>query len=417
MHRRWHAHAVAIGLILSFGACERPAAEPRDETPRTVVRDSGGVRIVSAGFSRDPLDVSEQVRIIDTLLDGASADAEAVVGLVALQPLADSSLVLFSESGPALLRYAAPRFDRPDTLGHAGTEPGSYGPRATLLPYFPDTLLLWDRESGRLSRVTAAGIGDPVLLEYPLFQLAAVSGALADGRAIAVAGAPLRAEDAGLSRPPVVLLAFSNDGARVDTLLTLRGAERTVQVGRPGMSGDNVPVRSGSVPFGRTTLWTVGTNSLLTLDTEGCHVERRDGTGRLTLRLDFQCAIEAVTQQDREKFLSEVLATAQSRSDSAIRTRFVREASFPPSKSTASGLLTDPWDRIWVRLPVSSSTEDWLWWVFAPDGMPIVRLSLGRQWRIAAVRGRDLIAVQTDRDDAPPVVVRMALPDALHQTP
>jgi hypothetical protein len=25
--------------------------------------------------------------------------------------------------------------------------------------------------------------------------------------------------------------------------------------------------------------------------------------------------------------------------------------------------------------------------------------------------------VQTDRDDAPPVVVRMALPDALHQTP
>jgi hypothetical protein len=95
--------------------------------------------------------------------------------------------------------------------------------------------------------------------------------------------------------------------------------------------------------------------------------------------------------------------------------RMVAEASFPPAKSTASGLLTDRWNRVWVRLPVEGPDDDWVWWVFDDEGMPLTRLGLARQWRIATVRERDLIAVESDRDDAPPVVVRMELPAVLHR--
>ncbi len=403
--------------MLALAACARDVPRTDAVVPRTAVRDSAGIRLVAAGFARDSLQPSEHLRMLDTLLDGASTDGEHVVGLVALQPLADSSLVLFSASGPSLLRFPVRNTSHPDTLGRAGVGDGAYSARTTLLPYKTDTLLLWDADSKRLSHVTSSGVSAPRMLPYPDWQVTVVSGALHDGRPIAVAGSVPGADDAGVSRAPLTMLRFTPDGATVDTILTMRGPERTVQIGRRGTTGDNVPVRSGSVPFGRTSLWTVGTNSVLTLDTEGCHVARHDADGALSMRLDFHCSIEAVTEQDRQQFLGEVLASARSRSDSAVRQRFVAEASFPPAKSTASGLLTDAWDRIWVRLPVSRPTDDWTWWVFAADGMPIVRLGMGQQWRIAAVRERDLIAVQTDRDDAPPVVVRMALPDALHRLP
>jgi hypothetical protein len=154
---------------------------------------------------------------------------------------------------------------------------------------------------------------------------------------------------------------------------------------------------------------------VLLLDTEGCHVERRDSTGALIMRLDFGCRVEAVTEVDQRRFLQEVLSTARSESDSAVRRRFVADATFPPSKATASGLLTDAWDRIWVRLPVNSLSDHWRWWVFEADGTPLMPLQVGRDWRIASVERRDLLVVATDRDDAPPVVARLALPDRLHR--
>jgi hypothetical protein len=405
---------VATALL---AACNRANNSAPDNTPQTSVRDSAGVRIVSAGFSRDSLRDSEALRVLDTLLNGANAEAEGVVGLVALQPLADSSLVIFSQSGPALLRFPNSGRSRAEAIGKVGAEPGDFSARTTIMPYRPDTLLLWDWDVGRLTRVTAAGMGDATSIQYPLPRLATVSGAFHSGVPVAVTIAFPQEQGAGVSRADMALLRFGPDGAFRDTMIRLRGPERTVQLGRPGGSGDNLPVRSGSIPYGRTTLWTVGANSVLVHDTEGCEIARYDSTGTLRMRLDFSCVIEAVTPEDRERFLSEVLATARSRSDSAVRRRFVDEASFPPTKATASGLLTDPWDRIWLRLPVGSPTDDWVWWVFDAEGIPMTRLSLGRQWRIAAVRERDLIAVQTDRDDAPPVVVRMALPDALYITP
>jgi len=405
----------ALALSFAIAACGSTPIGTDVPAPSTSVRDSAGIRIVAAGFSRDSLTASELLTVLDTLLDGRRPDDEAVVGLVALQPIGDSSIVMFSESGPTLIRYSTRAGDAPDTIGHHGTEPGAYGPRATLLPFVRDTLLLWDRDAGRISRVTADSVLGDVLLDYPMMRLAAVSGAFRDGTPIGVTVALPAEQGAGVSRAPMSLLRFTPNGAFRDTLAHVRGPERSVQIGRPGAVGDNTPVRSGSVPFGRTTLWTVGTNSVLLHDTEGCHVARHDSTGALIMRLDFGCSIEAVTDEDRAQFLAEILSTSRSRSDSAIRRRFVDEASFPPAKSTASGLLTDPWDRIWIRLPVDNATADWVWWVFDAEGIPMVRFGLGRQWRIAAVRERDVIAVQSDRTDVPPVVVRMALPAALHR--
>lgn len=406
-----------MGAISVLTACVRDEPATDDVVPRTVVRDSSGVRVVEAGFARDSLVSSEYLRTIDTLLDGAAADGEHVIGLVALQPLADSSIVLFSASGPTLLRFRAGDLTHPDTLHRTDTDYRAFSPRTTLLPYRADTLLLWDAEAKSLSPVTDQGVGPSTTLRYPEWQATVLSGALHDGRAIAVSGALPGVADAGVSRAPLTMLRFAADGRTVDTLLQMRGPERTVQVGQRGTPGDNAPVRARSVPFGRTSLWTVGSTSVLVLDTEVCRVARHNADGAVTLQLQFRCTAEAVTSTDRQHFLAEVLTTARSRSDSALRRQFVAEASFPPTKPTASALLTDPWDRIWVRLPVSRPDEDWTWWVFGADGMPIVRLGLGPQWRIAAVRDRDLIAVQSDRDDAPPVVVRMALPDALHHLP
>lgn len=409
------ASSFAILLSVMLSACERAELSDSSGTPAaTSVRDSAGVRIVSAGFSRDSLASSEVLHVADTLLDGSRPNEEGVVGLVALQPLNDSSLVIFSESGPSLLRYTVRGNVSVETLGHAGAEPGAYGPRSTLLPYRSDTLLLWDRDAGRLTRVTSTGLGASVLVQYQLSRLASVSGAFVDGSPIGVTLALPREQGGGVSRPPMALLRFHPDGAFRDTFAHVRGPERAVQIGRPGLSGDNVPVRSASVPFGRTTLWTVGPSSVLLHDTESCHIARHDSLGALAMRLDFHCAVEAVTEQDRQDFLNEVLSSARSPADSAARRRIVDQASFPPAKSTASGLLTDAWDRIWLRLPVHSSEDDWVWWVFDADGIPVTRFGLARQWRIVSVRERDMIAVQTDRDDAIPVVVRIELPAALH---
>ncbi len=417
----WHVVRVCCALCaiaaLLLSACERPAADIAAAAPPPQVRDSAGIRIVSAGFVRDEIPEQEALAVIDTLLDGAVPATEAVVGLLSMQPLTDSSLVLFSASGPSLLRFSSFGANAsPDTLGAPGSAAGAYSTRSTLLPFHPDTLLLWDADAARLTRVTASGLGDAITLQFDPRRIATVSGAWSDGTPIAVTVALPGEQGAGVSRAAMALLRFTPDGAFRDTLLHMRGPERAVLLGRSGSEVD-VPVRVANIPLGRTSLWTVGRDNVLVLDTESCNVIRHDSTGAVTLRLEFHCTIEAVTEEDQSRFMSEVLATARSRSDSAVRRRMASEASFPPAKSTASGLLADRWDRIWVRLPVTGLNDDWVWWVFDSDGMPLSRLRLARQWRIAAVRERDLIAVEADRDDAPPVVVRMALPAVLRHTP
>ncbi len=417
------AHTLRLGSALAaiaallLSGCEKPAPAESANVPAPQVRDSSGVRIVSAGFSRDSLRADERLTVRDTLLNGASQAGEAVVGLIALQPLADSSLVLFSESGPSLLRFTAPFGSRaPDTFGYAGTAPGAYSAKATVLPYLSDTLLLWDAEPSRLSRISASGIGDAVILNYASSRVATVSGAWRDGTAIGVTVAAPGEQRPGVSRAPMALLRFGADGSFRDTLVPLRGPERSILMGQPTADKD-VPVRVGNVPFGRTSLWAVGSDNVLVLDTENCHVNRYDSTRTLQLRVDFHCVIEAVTEQDKAAFLGEVMRTARSRSDSAMRSRIASEASFAPAKPTASGLLTDAWDRIWVRLPVRSATDDWVWWVFDRDGMPLSRIGFARQWRIASIRERDIIVVESERDDAPPVVATMSLPPVLQRTP
>ena len=407
---------LAIAALLLNG-CEKPAPVQSANVAAPQVRDSSGVRIVAAGFSRDSLRADERLTVRDTLLNGAAPSGEAVVGLVALQPLSDSSLVLFSASGPSLLRFAAPiGSTAPDTFGQGGTAPGSYSTRSTVLPYLPDTLLLWDAEPSRLSRISASGISDGVILNSESIPVATVSGAWRDGTAIAVTVALPGDQRAGVSRAPMALLRFTPDGAFRDTLVPMRGPERSIIVGQRTAERD-LPVRVGNVPFGRTSLWAVGQENALVLDTETCHVNRYDSTRTLRLRVDFHCAIEAVTEQDEAAFLGELMSSARSRSDSAVRRRMASEASFAPAKPTASGLLTDAWDRIWVRLPVRNATEDWVWWVFDRDGMPLTRVGFARQWRIASIRERDIIVVESERDDAPPVVATMSLPPALQRTP
>ncbi len=413
---RLGAVLVAITALLLNG-CEKPAPVESGSVLAPQVRDSSGVRIVSAGFSRDSLRADERLAVRDTLLEGGSPAGEAAVGISALQPLADSSLVIFNTSGPLLLRFAAPVGTRaPDTLGYAGTAPGSYSAYSTVLPYQPDTLLLWDAEPSRLSRISTAGVTDAVILNYESARVATVSGVWRDGTAIGVTSALPGEQRAGVSRAPMALLRFAADGAFRDTLVSMRGPERSIMVPQRTVDKD-VPVRVGNVPFGRTSLWAVGSDNVLVLDTENCHVNRYDSTRTVELRLAFHCVIEAVTEQDKTAFLSEVMRSARSRSDSSARTRMAREASFAPAKPTASGLLTDPWDRIWVRLPVRSSTDDWVWWVFDNDGLPLSRIGLARQWRIAAVRASDIIVVESEREDAPPVVATMQLPPALQRSP
>ncbi len=414
--RRLSTAALLAASVATVACTPAQDVQPADSDAHLVSqRDSAGVRLVKAGFGRAPMDNAEQLRVLDTLLNASTPRGEALVGLSALQPLGDSSLVVFTTSVPALLRYAPGR-ERPDTFSHSGTAPGEYGARTAVLPYQLDTLLLWDWDAGRLTRITADGIGDtPVLLQYQLSRLASVSGAFLDGSVIGVAFSTPEEQDVGRSRTPAALVRFFPSGELRDTLVQFRGPERVVQKGRLPGRPDEQALRTLSVPFGRGTLWSIGTASVLLLDTEACHIERHDSTGTLVMRLDFTCAVEAVGEADRAAFLAEVLSSARSPSDSAVRQRFVDEATFPPSKSTASGLLTDAWDRIWLRLPPDTHPTLWIWWVFDADGTPRARFSLEKSYRIAAVRGRDALAVSADEDDALPVVVRLALPSALHR--
>lgn len=412
----WLAAALGLGLT-ACGDRDAPRASgdaPGAAAPTVSRRDSAGIPLVQARFA--PGDDGPLLRALDTVLDGGVPRTEDIIGLVAVQPLADSSLVVFSRSGPALLRYPADG-GPVQSIGRPGFGPGEFASRVTLLPWLPDTLWLWDAEVGRLSRVTADGIGDDVIVSYPLARLQAVSGVLRDGTIIGATIVPPAEQQSGLSRAEGALLRFGPDGQLQDTLVRFRGPERVVQRAPTGSGPTHAAMRAVNVPFGRATLWTVSKDGVLLLDTEGCHVDRYDATGALTLRLDFGCVVETVSDRDREQFLAEVLQTARSRADSTVRRRFVDEATFPSAKATASGLLTDTWDRIWVRLPVQAVGDDWRWRVFDADGTPITAVRVPRRWRIAHIGARDLLVVASDDETAPPVVARLALPTALHRTP
>lgn len=403
---------VVLALFVVVGCGPAPSSDTADAAPPLRARDSAGVRLVSSGFAER--DTGPLLRVADTLLDGSRARDEAVVGLVSIQPLADSSFVFFSASEPALWRV--PRAgEAPQPFGGSVPSVGVFSARSLLLPYTADTLLLWDAEAGRVTRVTADSLVAPRTLAYPIARLSTVSGALRDGSLIGVTITPPGEHALGHTRAPAALLRFAEDGALLDTLTEFNGPERVVQAGRSSGEPDQRPMRAVSVPFGRASLWSIGRESVVLFDTEGCNIERFGADGQLRQRLDIGCRVEAITERDKRQFLQEVLATAKSRADSTIRRRFVEQSTFPSTKATASGLLTDAWDRLWVRLPVRDLEEPWRWQVFDADGTPVATFRLGREWRIAAVRARDVIVVANDREDAPPVVGVAELPAGLQR--
>lgn len=401
--------AVLVVLAASVACQQPPTSDAVSDAPAFGARDSAGVRLVTSGFAER--DSGPLLSVRDTLLDGSRPRDEAMIGLVSVQPLGDSSYLFFSASEPALWRVARPGA-APERIGGEGA---TFSARSLLLPYTSDTLLLWDAEAGRLSRVTADSLVAPRTLTYPLARLSTVSGALRDGSIIGVTITPPGEHALGHTRAPAALLRFASDGMLLDTLTEFDGPERVVQAGRTSGEPDQRPMRAVSVPFGRASLWSIGRESVVLFDTEGCQIERFGADGALQQRLDIGCRVEAITERDKRQFLEEVLATAQSRADSTIRRRFVEQSTFPSTKATASGLLTDMWDRLWVRLPVRDLEEPWRWQVFDADGTPLATFRLGREWRIAAVRARDVMVVANDREDAPPVVGVATVPPGLQR--
>jgi hypothetical protein len=411
--RRSPVGVVAL-LAAALAACGPPPAdETTDAVPATRVRDSAGVRLVAAGFVRTPLADDERLGAPDTLLD-AARDGDVFTGLAAVAFFDDGSLAAFSRSGPVLVRVV-PRDGAPprvDTIATGGPAPGQVGEHGALLPRPGGGAWFHDHDAGRLAPVDTGGVGDGVLLDYPIAQLAAVEGAFADGTIIGYTIAPPDVQGTGLARAPAALLRFHPDGRLRDTLRTVRGPERIVQRGR--LSRSEAPtLRTGSVPYGRNTLVAVAPERLLLLDTEGCHVAWHDTTGTLVQRLDVRCTIELVTEQTRARFRAELLRTARSASDSLLRDRVARSASFPPTRATMAALRTDAAARAWLRLPSDADSTASVWWVFDADATPLARVGVPSPWEIVAIGRTSLVAAALDRDDMLPVVVRFPLPAVL----
>jgi acetoin utilization deacetylase AcuC-like enzyme len=412
--------ALSLGLALAASAAcacgEAPPAGRADAVPATTVRDSAGVRIVASGFVRTALAADERLAVRDTLID-AARDGDAFTSLRSVQPLADGALLAWIADGSRLLRVGPPAADgrRPvDTLAAAG--PDVDGSGTLLLPYTGDTVLLWDGTAGRVQAVTAAGVARTVTPVLPDDASIAMIGAFAGGAPVGYAVVPPEVQGTGLSRARAAVLRFSPDGARHDTVRAVRGPERVVQVGRRSRS-EAPQVRTGLVPYGRTTLVAVRPAGLLLLDTEGCHVEWRAPDGRLEQRLDLRCTVELVTDATREEYRAALLRTARSASDTLLRERVARNASLPPAKATMADLRTDRAGRAWLGLPADADSTASIWWVFAADATPLARVGVPRPWTLVAVEDSTAVAVMLERPDALPRVARLALPPALHPTP
>jgi hypothetical protein len=363
---------VATLLLLSTAACGDASARSN-----TIVADSAGVQIVtSMGPSWD----EGERWIVDSepLLDigGNESDPHYDLFRVARAPRLSDGRVAVLNGGTSEVRYYDSTGTWLRSVGREGQGPGEFESTSGLYRLPGDTLLVYDINLRRMSRLAPDGSFLPSISMaeagggMPIRPI----GQLADGSWAATGVNFFTMEtQSGVTRPPLQLLHVASDLNQVtDTIAVLPGSQGWVETGTDE-SRRFMSVRS--LPFGLSSPYAAGDSLIYAGDAAQfvIGVYRPDGT--LVRSIRYQVPRTPVTAEVIERLKADELSRIpeSNRADHKAQWERMPMAELLPA---FSAFTVDAGGNLWVIgprvLPSDPASAD----VFSPDGKLLGQVDL-----------------------------------------
>lgn len=388
---------VRLGWLLAgtglFAACGAGEAA----SPVAAVRDSAGIAIVenvwpdSAAVQWWTLEAAPAVDI-----GGAEVDeAYAVYQVSDALRLADGRIVV-SNGGSADVRYYSADGEHLRTSGRRGEGPGEFQRPQRLVALPGDSVLVV--ESRRTTVLDAEGTYARDFTSVGTTARASVVGRLGDGRLVATLGASFMPGEVlqGLQRPALVFATVTPTGDVQDTIVSVPGAERTVNVNESG--GQIRSIMISAPPFAKNTAYAVGDDALAVATQEApeFRVYGADGTARRIVRTGTPMAavteahLDAWFERQRESMPPEQREQAVRRPDYADAGKVV-----PPF----AALEIDDAGNFWVADYDDRIRPSGAWSVHDADGRLSARIRLPDGFRPMHIGDDFVLGVERDEYD------------------
>ena len=381
--------ASALGLA-ACGAGDRPGSAP-------VVRDSAGITIVEnsapAWRPGEAWRIPAEPEVEIGVLEGeAPYQLYRVAGAVRLS---DGRIVI-ANGGTSELRYYTPDGRHLHSVGREGDGPGEFRMigriirlpgdsvlAANLMP--PPRLALFDDEGAFVRAITPAP-------QSPV-------GRLSDGTLVAHATVNVRNPQNGTIRIPAIVVLHAPASAAADTIVSLPGSERYVQIDQ-----ETGWFLIRPAPFGRSAHVAVAADRIYAGENESYEVGVYvPGTG-LTQLIRRTRPNRPVTRAMIDELRRRNLENARDDNERRAIERQLAEAAFPETLPAFSDLEADAAGRLWVKDYVVGGEEN-RWDVFEPDGRWLGTVVLPRGFNPTEI-GEDYV-LGIVRDDLGVELVRV----------
>jgi hypothetical protein len=397
----------ALPFALLLAACSESSGPAE-----IVTRDSAGITIIEhpvGAVAAAPLWSLGEPTL--TIGGGEGAEQDLVL-LTSAVRLPDGRIVL-SDVDRITTRFLVYRadgsFDR--QLGRSGSGPGEFR-SARILGLFGDTLVIYDYQGARVTRMTSAGelAGTAELARLGPMKIGMPEGIFGDGRLFTT---PIPFGDSldhgsGVYRQESAAMALDPDSVTLDTLQQLPGAEVKLTEMSFGGQRNSFPAPIG---YGKRTL--VGIRGDL------AHVATNDGAQVTTYRLPwaltrvvrFAETTTLVDQPARDAQIAERIASIQRMTgtpdefkNSMIES--ARNMPFADSMAYFQTMTVATDGGLWLRQMRSSADSVPRYIVLGPDGRLSGRIDLPKGARLLWTDGAVAIISILDEDDLPRAELR-----------
>ncbi len=325
-------------------------------------------------------------------IDGSDADAQQLYhvsgglifpdGRVALTSSGTHSVMLFGADGRHVRSF-----------GRKGEGPQEFRTLAGLWRVSDSLILVADPSKSRVSFLTndlrfaeRAQLATGSHVRWP-----AVVG-VAGGSVLAINGQAFEAGQLGVGvvRPPFEFIRFERNGTLVDTVLTMPGREFFIPA----------PERSAStqaIPFGRSVLYAIGRNALITLDTDVATLRFLDLTRGDTREVVLPLTRSDVTRGDIERYKAQRHTTATSPSQKRLA-RELDNIPFPRRFPVADRMLVGQDGSVWIREFRVSDVGVATWLIFSPDRGEICTMHLPAALELLDATRDRVLVLSADSD-------------------
>lgn len=382
-------------LLLCVSAMPAACAAGDAALPAATVSDSAGIAIVENVFP-DSSAVAWW-RLAEPELDIGSAEAEEAYSVYEVADalrLPDGRVVV-ANGGSADVRYYAPDGTHLHTSGRRGDGPGEFQRPQRLIALAGDSVLVVDR--GRATVLDAAGAYVRDFIPGGAGARAVALGLLGD-RVVAMSTAAMNEESitSGLFRSDIAFVTLTPAGEVVDTIVSVPGTERTIEV--DGRGGEIQAIMISAPPFAKNTIYAAAGDVLAVATQESPEIRVFGGDGALRRIVRTGTPMPAVS----DEHLAAAFEDQRERMPPEYREQMSTRPDWPHAGKVVppfSAIEIDDAANLWVADYDDHIRTPGTWSVHDPDGRLIARVRMPERFRPMHIGAEFVLGVERDELD------------------